>query len=67
MARAKEYTYRKFCIILKRNGYYYIRTSGDHNIYSNGKFKISIPNHGKQLNRMVCRRLIKENELIDSI
>lgn len=63
MARAKGFSFREFSLLLKANGYAHTRTSGDHVIYSDGTNIISIPHHGKKLNRMVCRRLIKENEL----
>ncbi len=66
MARAKEYTFRDFRILLRSNGYVFQRASGDHYIFSNDDNVISIPCHGKQLNRMVCRRLIKENNLIEN-
>lgn len=52
--------YRKFEEVLKNNGYVKIRTSGGHNIYSNGKNTISI---NQKPNKMVVRRLIKENNL----
>lgn len=60
---AKEYTFREFRTLLRRNGYVFQRTAGDHQIYSNDKNTISIPFHGKDLNRMLVRRLIKENNL----
>ncbi|MCR5453170.1 MAG: type II toxin-antitoxin system HicA family toxin [Lachnospiraceae bacterium] len=63
MARAKEYSFREFRLLLKNNGYSFERMSGDHYIYTNGVTMISVPDHGKKLNRMVCRRLIKENNL----
>ena len=63
--RAKEYSFREFRLLLRQNGYYYVRSCGDHNIFSNDVKVISIPNHGKQLNRMLCRRLIKEYELVE--
>jgi predicted RNA binding protein YcfA (HicA-like mRNA interferase family) len=63
MARAKEYSFREFQLLLSKNGYDCKRVSGDHFLYTNGKTVISIPCHGKKLNRMLCRGLIKRNGL----
>ncbi len=60
---AKEYTFREFRTLLRRNGYVFQRTSGDHIIFSNDVNTISVPFHGKNLNRMLALRLIKENSL----
>ena len=51
-----------FADILKYNGYHQIRINGSHYIFSNGKNTISA---NKDLNRMVRRRLIKENNLVE--
>lgn len=58
----KVYTSREFKRLLIDNGYVYKRTTGDHMIYGNGKNTISF--NIRNLNRMVARRLIKENNLI---
>ena len=63
MARAKEYSFRDFRLLLIKNGYTLERNSGDHWLYTNGANIISIPDHGKKLNRMLCRRLIKDYKL----
>lgn len=60
---AKEYTFRDFRALLRRNGYVFDRYSGDHAIYTNDVNTISIPFHGKEINRMLALRLIKENDL----
>lgn len=60
---AKEYTFREFRSLLRRNGYVFQRYSGDHQIFSNDRNTISIPYHGKNINRMMVQRLIKENNL----
>lgn len=60
---AREYTFRDFRILLRQNGYVFNRCSGDHIIFTNDINTISVPYHGKQLNRMITRRLIKENNL----
>lgn len=61
--RAREYTFRDMDRILKYNGYRPDRKKGDHHIYSdiNGK-TITI---NARVNRMVARRVIKENNLIE--
>ena len=57
----RQYTSREFIKIVEFNGFYYNRCSGDHAIYVNDKGKhISIP---KNLECVIARRLIKENNL----
>lgn len=57
----KQYTSREFIRIVKFNGFWYDRHNGDHAIYMNDKGRhISIP---KNLECVVARRLIKENNL----
>lgn len=63
---AKEYTFRDFRALLRRNGYVFQRYSGDHIIFSNDRNTISVPFHGKEINRMLALRLIKENNLKES-
>ena len=60
---AREYTFRDFRALLRRNGYVFQRHSGDHLIFTNDVNTISIPFHGKEINRMLAQRLIKENNL----
>jgi len=57
----RQFTQRAFEKILKRNGFTFIRTSGDHNIWKRGASTVVIQKHP---NVMVCRRLIKENCLV---
>lgn len=60
--RTRVYTSREFCRILKANGYLLHNTTGSHYVYKHpitGK-TISI---NLNLNKMVARRLIKENNL----
>lgn len=54
---------RDFDLILRRNGYSLIRSKGSHFVYLNETLNkhISI---NKDLNRMVKKRLIKENCLV---
>ena len=60
----KIFKTREFISILNRNGYIRIRTTGDHGVFSNGRRSIVITVKGKEINRMIARRLIKENNLI---
>jgi len=54
----KAYNAREFKKILKINGFVYIRTNGSHSIYKKNEKEIVV---NKDLNKMVARRLIKEN------
>ena len=57
----RQYTSREFIKIVEINGFYYNRHNGDHAIYVNDKGRhISIP---KNLECVIARRLIKENNL----
>ena len=57
----RQYTSRVFIKIVEFNGFYYNRHNGDHAIYVNDKGRhISIP---KNLECVIARRLIKENNL----
>ena len=57
----RQYTSREFIKIVKFNGFYYNRHNGDHAIYVNDKGNhISIT---KNLESVIARRLIKENNL----
>lgn len=57
----KTYSKREFEQILNNNGYEYIRCRGSHFIYKKGNRTISLP---KNLNKMISKRLIKENALL---
>lgn len=57
----RQYTSREFIKIVEYNGFYFSRHKGDHAIYKNKKGRhISIP---KNLECVIARRLIKENNL----
>lgn len=57
----RQYTQREFIRICVANDFYYSRHNGDHAIYVNDKGRhISIP---KNLECVIARRLIKENNL----
>lgn len=61
----RQYISREFIKIVEFNGFYYNRHSGDNAIYVNDKGRhISIP---KNLECVIARRLIKENNLITDI
>lgn len=61
----RQYTSREFIKIVEFNGFYYDRHNGDHAIYVNDKGRhISMP---KNLECVIARRLIKENNLITDI
>lgn len=62
MCKHKPKRLREFEPILKANDYREIRSNGSHFIYSNGTNKITV---NKDLNKMVRKRLIKENNLIE--
>lgn len=57
----KQYTQLEFIRVVRRNGFFYNRHSGDHAIYVNNRGRhISIPH---KLESVIARRLIKENNL----
>ena len=59
----KQWTFKAFCVLVKRNGYSLSRIKGDHYIYKNAKGKhISVP---LRLESVIAKRLIKENHLIN--
>ena len=60
--RAKEYTNRDLERLLKANGFNLDRQKGDHNIWTNGNKTVSIT-AGRPINRMLARRIVKENNL----
>lgn len=60
----KQYTHREFVRIVENNGFQYNRNNGSHAIYVKNGRHISIP---KNLECVVARRLIKENNLNTNI
>lgn len=59
--RPRTYSKREFVDILIKNGYYLKRKGkGDHLIYTNGEYIITIT---PKLNKMIALRLIKEHNL----
>ncbi len=61
MAR-KVYNVRECLMIIKKNGFVYDHSTGGHDMYRRGNRTISLPSNN--INPMLFRRLIKENELI---
>lgn len=58
----KYYTRREFIKLVRQNGFEYTRSNGGHDLYYNNEGKhICIP---RTLVNVICRRLIKENNLI---
>jgi predicted RNA binding protein YcfA (HicA-like mRNA interferase family) len=51
--------WREFERLLKSQGYQLVRTSGSHGIYVKDGKHVSIP-RGRDVNRMLARRLMKE-------
>lgn len=63
MSTLKQWSKKDVSKIMKNNGYYVVRSSGDHTIYKNDNGNtISIP-LSREPNKMLMRRLIKENNL----
>jgi len=60
MCNAAKYDFKSMQKILKDNQFYLVRIKGSHFVYSNGERTVAI---NKDLNMMVAKRLIKENEL----
>ena len=59
----KNYSRKEFERILIDNGYTIARQDGKHTIWQKGNLpSIAIPKH--KLNFMICKRLVKENNLI---
>lgn len=61
MRTNKGYNYREFAKILKKNDFEIKRYSGDHKFFVRDGRHVSV---AKNLNRMICEQLIKENNLV---
>lgn len=46
----------------ERNGWYFLRDGGRHDIYTNGKEEEPIPRH-KEINEILAKKLIKKHGL----
>lgn len=55
--------YRDFVKLLKRNGYTLDRISGSHEVFVNNKGEHISISHHVEINAMLARRLIRENNL----
>lgn len=63
--RARLYTLKEFKQILDNNGFIEVRKKGSHVTYKKENKMITIVvSDSKGMNKMICRRLIKENGLI---
>lgn len=62
MPKYQVYNEREFAKILRSNNYQKIRNTGDHTVYEHIETHNKITINQKP-NPMVCRRLIKENNL----
>ena len=63
--RAKPYTLKEFEHILNNNGFVKARRKGSHVTYKKEDKMITIvTSNSKGMNKMICRRLIKENGLV---
>lgn len=60
MRTNKIYNYREFAKLLKANNFIAERHSGSHTIFVREGRHISV---SRNMNRMICERLIKENNL----
>ncbi len=59
----KKYNMREFIKILENNGYTLFSTKGDHGKWKKENSTIIILMGGHSINKMLCRRLIKEYDL----
>lgn len=57
----RQFTHREFVRIVENNGFSYNRSNGSHTIYVRKGRHVSIP---KNLECVIARRLIKENNLV---
>ncbi|MEE3333391.1 MAG: type II toxin-antitoxin system HicA family toxin [Ruminococcus sp.] len=48
--------------LLEKNGYFLKRHGSNHDIYSNGEYKETIPRH-KEINEQLAKAIIKRRDL----
>lgn len=48
--------------LLKNNGWYFLRSGGNHDIYTNGKETEALPRH-KEINEQLAKVIIKRRGL----
>lgn len=48
--------------LLEKNGWYYMRDGGRHDIYTNGKFSEPIPRH-REINELLAKSIIRKYKL----
>ena len=57
----KQYSFKEFCKLIRKNGFELDHITGSHHIYKKKNRTLVV---NKDLNKMVCRRLIKEYDLV---
>ena len=57
----KQFSVKEFLGVLSKNGFYYERQKGSHQIWKRGQETVSVP--VIKLNQMMARRFIKEYNL----
>ena len=57
----KVYSRRECLQIIKKNGFVYDHSTGGHDLYKRGGKTISLPS--REINSMMFRRLMKENNM----
>ncbi|WP_026667620.1 type II toxin-antitoxin system HicA family toxin [Butyrivibrio sp. AE2005] len=57
----KQYSFKEFCKLIRKNGFELDHVKGSHFIFKKESRTMVV---NKNLNKMVCRRLIKEFELV---
>ena len=55
--------YRKVAKVLVENGWHEVRQNGSHVIWGKNGIRISIANRPDGVNRMIVRRLFRENNI----
>ena len=61
-AKEKVLNPREARQVLRRNGFIYVKSKGDHDIFERGDERITVTSTG--LNRMVWRRMVKSHSLV---
>lgn len=54
--------YKELEKLLKNNGWYFLRSGGNHDIYTNGKETEALPRH-KEINELLAKAIIKRRGL----
>lgn len=62
LGKTKSYSSDEFIKILRKNGYHFVRQNGSHLVYEKDGDHIVITK--KNINKMICRRLLKQHNLV---